>query len=110
MTAVPGYRETKRCWELLMKKWRESFALYSKQWSQNFGTDNLQTQKFYNNLFPLVCWIRLDSSQFDPWLEANVDALSKNGSTPLLVASREGHTPVCKVFKINLESPLIDFF
>ena len=28
--------------------------------------------------------------------EANVDALSKNGSTPLLVASREGHTRVCK--------------
>ncbi|CAK0820684.1 unnamed protein product, partial [Prorocentrum cordatum] len=26
---------------------------------------------------------------------ANVDALSKNGSTPLLVSAREGHTAVC---------------
>ena len=29
-------------------------------------------------------------------LEANVDALSKNGSTALLVAAREGHTVVCE--------------
>ena len=28
--------------------------------------------------------------------QANVDALSKNGSTPLLVSAREGHTAVCE--------------
>ena len=51
------------------------------------------------------------TSQFHGLGEANVDALSKNGSTPLLVASREGHTPVCKVWNpLNLESPSIHFF
>ena len=79
----------------------------------NFGTENLQTQKFLIGLpwiflgFPWIfpIWFPLyfldfpglgKTSQFGLG-EANVDALSKNGSTPLLVASREGHTPVCKV-------------
>lgn len=123
VTVMPGHRETRRCWELVMKKW-----------AQNFGTENLQTQKFligfpwiflaagFSLGFPWTfpIWFPLDSWKI-PALEkplnsiglgeANVDALSKNGSTPLLVASREGHTPVCKVWTpLNLESPSIDFF
>ena len=38
---------------------------------------------------PEVCEVLLS-------VKANVDALSKNGSTPLLVAAREGHNAICE--------------
>ena len=51
----------------------------------------------------------------DPETTTQVDALSKNGSTPLLVASREGHTPICEslllavvsnIFSLSLQEDL----
>lgn len=122
VTVMPGHRETKRCWELVMKKWAQALEqkIYRLRsfWmaSLGFSLDSW--------IFP---WIPLDFPNLVPFGfrdfpglgktsqfglgEANVDALSKNGSTPLLVASREGHTPVCKVWNpLNLESPSIHFF
>ena len=141
VTVMPGHRETKRCWELVMKKWAQT--LEQKIYRLRSFLNDLGVSVFpkigvpQNGWFiienpikmddlgiPLFLetpiWFPLDSGIFRPWKnlstvialsEANVDALSKNGSTPLLVASREGHTPVCKVWNpLNLESPSSRFF